>query len=300
MAHGARNVIYGVSDPGYANWPTLETRTAELGIHQIAAWPAYDCAGSFPDLKVPIWQPVLAVLSGPASCAPASALERRLYVRAVLSFVRRSPNVREIQVWNEPDLGEFWRWQAPVGSYVLLLAGIHDALRATGVKVLGPGFSPHGIYDNPGVNFGVSAFATAVRDFTSRPVGPVPCWTATRTTRTGASTKLRPGGRHVSSTHTGRGCRSAHHGAGFGSGGRRRERGANSAAARLDEGDGDPDFQAQRVRIIARRAYRDPLVVASFNYLLVDAPCWKGGLFYEDGGPKPALLRVPRRDQVDR
>jgi hypothetical protein len=52
--------------------------------------------------------------------------------------------------------------------------------------------------------------------------------------------------------------------------------------------DGDPDFQAQRVRIIARRAYRDPLVMASFNYLLLDAPCWKGGLFYEDGGPKPA------------
>lgn len=80
------------------------------------------------------------------------------YAAAARRLIAHHPNVREIQVQNEPDLCSsafgFWNMCLPPGTarrrfagpafdaYLYELAATHAALAGTGVKVLGFGFSP--------------------------------------------------------------------------------------------------------------------------------------------------------------
>jgi hypothetical protein len=172
-AQADRSVIYGVNDGNLASfWPEMAPKLAGLGPIQVGSFVRWRCGVETQDKPpfvlqqmpadlgtIPNSQPILVQFLGAPGCTPRTALQRAAYARAALELVRRNLNIRELQVWNEPNIG-FWR--GSVKQYVLLLAATYDRLRGTGVKLLGPGFSPNGLGDNPWVDFSITSFADEV------------------------------------------------------------------------------------------------------------------------------------------
>lgn len=101
---------------------------------------------------------VVLWISGVTNDAPNTADAREQYCSFALDALRRFPQVRDVVLWNEPNLGVFWATQfAPDGSssapreYGLLAARCWDLLHAfrPNVNVIGPATSPWG-NDVPG------------------------------------------------------------------------------------------------------------------------------------------------------
>jgi List-Bact-rpt repeat protein len=104
-----------------------------------------------PDLRV-----VVAVY-GLAKNAPQSDVARDQYCSYVGNLVSLFPRVRDVLIWNEPNLSFFWKPQfnpdgtsAAPAAYEALLARCWDVLHAydSGLNVVGFATSPHG-EDNP-------------------------------------------------------------------------------------------------------------------------------------------------------
>lgn len=303
-------VIYGVNDANFATlWPVMEPRISDLGISQVGLWVRYRCQADSNDYavrnlrddlgQVPASQPAMVQLLGSPSCTPKTAADRRACAESARALVSRYPQIREIQVWNEPELGF---WNGTVDQYVALLANVHDALRGTGVKVLGPGFSPHGLL-NDYPKMGMVSFAKAVRRYyrTHHRKAPLldgfayhPYWGFDRKTTNTAARTLDFFWGGLPQTSPSRGLRFWW-----------TETGNESKPPTEDLpgyfGDANswsrsdmlesPEDQANRVGLIALKARANPLVAADFNFQLGDDPNlarWQSGLYYVDGVPKPA------------
>jgi hypothetical protein len=320
-ARADRQVIYGVNDSNFARqWSLMAPRIAPLGPIQVGLWVRYSCGAADSDSwlvrglpadlgQVPASQPAMVQLLGATSCSPRSNAQRHAYALAARALVLRYRNIRELQVWNEPDLAF---WQGTVGDYVKLLAATHDALRGTGVKLLGPGFSPNGLLDEANAQMGVDSFAAAVRVFyrTHRHYRRSlldgfayhPYWGFDRKTTSSVARTLNRLWQGLPQPSPKRGLRFWW-----------TETGAESAinaapATEFGPGNGysgtanywppylhligDTTFQANRVATLALKARANPLVAADFNFELSDDPNlarWQSGLYYVGGKPKPAF-----------
>jgi polysaccharide biosynthesis protein PslG len=80
------------------------------------------------------WDPAATCPSGPPDFCMYPPLAKfdpqwKAFVKAA---VKRYPNVRAIEVWNEPNLGTFWAPGANPSRYSAILKAAHDAVRAAG------------------------------------------------------------------------------------------------------------------------------------------------------------------------
>ena len=162
VAADAARPVFGVSDPRFTS--TFPAGTlAQLGIDQVGISVAP--GDEQKAWAIPASMGVLVVFAGNHwyESHPAA------YAAAARRLVKFHPNVREIQVSNEPDLCLPWLgfWSdclprevgnrrfagAPLDRYLDELAATHDALAGTGVKVLGFGFSPPWHHSDHGLSF---------------------------------------------------------------------------------------------------------------------------------------------------
>jgi hypothetical protein len=314
----AKKMTYGVNDGNFTSaWATMAPRISGLDLDQVGVWIRYHCQTDSDDWlvrglpnglgQVPRTQPVFVQLLGSASCTPKTNAERTAFARASRKLVLRYPNIRELQVWNEPDLAF---WNGTVNDYVRLLAAVHDVLRGADVKLLGPGFSPNGLMNAPNAKMGVYTFARAVRSFyraNPRRQRPLldgfsyhPYWGFDRKTTNRTARTLDVWWKGLPQRSPRRGLRFWW-----------TETGAESVinTAPLNEFSlggytgtpngwperlhmmGDASFQANRVATIALKARANPLIVADFNFQLGDdwnLARWQSGLYFADGRPKPA------------
>jgi hypothetical protein len=292
----SHNIIYGINDGNFnRSWATMAPQIASLGRIQVGLWAEWNCEHpSDPAWQVPETQPVmLTVLGSPWSCSArlTNRYERTRFARYVRRLVDLHPGIKEVQVWNEPDLAF---WQASQLDYVKTLARVYDLLPRR-VKVLAGGYSPNALnlYD-PGVNkITLGDFAMNVAVFYSethrkRPImdglayHPYWGWDSRNTHAIGAM---------LDKTWQRLPQRSPKRGLCFWW--------TETGMWTSDLGwpsylkmNGSPDDQARRVGAVAARAYRDPLVAAVFNFLLGDEPDgsrWQSGLYFADGRAKPAF-----------
>jgi hypothetical protein len=313
-AHASRQVIYGVNDGGFAaNWATMAPRLEQLGTGtQVGAWVRWPCGttthdwltdGTTADLgAIPASQPVLVQVLGDPGCSPSTRRQRRAFAGFARGLVRRYPQIRELQVWNEPDLAF---WHGSMLDYARLLAATHDALRGTGVKVIGPGFSPH-VTQGEGV---IEGFAAAVRVLylQSHRHGSIldgfayhPYWGYGYAATVGVVKTLNTYWRGI-------GQRTPRHGLRLWWTETGSESTVNDAPRDEFGGDGyygvsngwpsevnmmgDAASQASKVAEVARVARASKWVAADFNFQLGDdgnLGRWQSGLYYVDGTPKPA------------
>jgi hypothetical protein len=101
---------------------------------------------------------------GPPYFAPTTADAREQYCTFLRDALTRFPQIRDVVIWNEPNLSVFWTPQfnpdgtsAAPAAYVSLLGRCWDVLHAfrPGVNVIAPATSPWG-NDTPGASSNVS------------------------------------------------------------------------------------------------------------------------------------------------
>lgn len=123
--------------------------TTVLSVEDIAGIDR--AVGAARDMRV-----VVAVYGTPKN-APLTEIARDQYCSYVSNLVSLFPAVRDVIIWNEPNLSYFWKPQfnpdgtsASPTAYEALLARCWDVLHAydSGVNVVGFATSPHGT-DNP-------------------------------------------------------------------------------------------------------------------------------------------------------
>ena len=147
-ATGTTAKVFGVNDDNLRHdWNPARTGALPAG-NQVGVWINL----SAPDRdawQVPDDRSVLAQVLGKWS---DWARDPAKYARAVRDLVLAHPNIREVQVWNEPDLCSFpcarrteesairFRGRAAM-HYLDFLSVTYDAVHPLGVKVLGFGFS---------------------------------------------------------------------------------------------------------------------------------------------------------------
>jgi hypothetical protein len=80
------------------------------------------------------WDPAATCPSGPPDFCMYPPLPKydADWTAFVQAAVQRYPNVRAIEVWNEPNIGTFWAPAADPSRYSTILAEAHDAIRAAG------------------------------------------------------------------------------------------------------------------------------------------------------------------------
>ena len=91
---------------------------------------------------MPRSQKAYVYLYGNAKDAPQNYAQQKEYARYARGLVRQNPNIRELQVWNEPTYSMFWK-NGQLNRYMQLLAMTHDALHGSGVSVAAPGSHPN-------------------------------------------------------------------------------------------------------------------------------------------------------------
>jgi hypothetical protein len=243
---------------------------------QVGVWVNYDCENAA--LRIPTSQPLLATLWGRCSWPSSGA-----YAAAARALVAAHPNIREIQVWNEPDLA-WYPQRGELYSYLDLLAATHDALEGTGVKVLGFGFSP--VKPNPKFVALLIKWWYESRHW-PRPIMDGYAYHLYWDWNSRYSQVLE---RWMNKFWAGLPQPSPADGSRFWW----TETGMWSSGVPWRNMVGTPQQQAERVAAVAREAYCNPLVVADFNFLLTDESDgsswpWKSGLYFHDGSTKPAF-----------
>ena len=141
----------------------------EPGLTELAPEDVADMAravAAAPDMRV-----VVAVYGG-AWASPVTAVDRNEYCAYTRNLLTLFPTIRDVVIWNEPNLSYFWQPQfhddgssAAPAAYAALLARCWDVLHAydPSVNVIAPATGPHGA-DNPGAAVNVShAAATFIR-----------------------------------------------------------------------------------------------------------------------------------------
>lgn len=273
-ATAARNVIYGVNDPNFtdSNVAMLRTTNAE----QVAVTANFDCTfKSTPTVNTTL--PALVVFTGSASCFPLTDYYRQEYAYQVQKIAEKYPNIKEIQIWNEPE------YFYDADQYVPLLAASYYAIKSVNskIKVLAVGAHPDATcapYPN-WMKMTAASFAKEVASYKTPMMDGYsyhPYW---KWRSTNCLTKMfKKVLKHVPSywwTETGMWSDGPQWGS--------------------PHMVGTPQEAAQRVKDVATKAYCDPHVVADFNYLLEDEPLnsrqyhWRSGFYYADGKAKPSL-----------
>ena len=291
-ATAAPGLLFGISDVRFANESERTfALAAPLSLDRVAVnvrWtPGRTDTSEL--AAIPLGQPVTLVVDGWAWDSPrggAGAWARADYARFTRALVDRYPNITEVQVWNEPWPPTFYFWLGSIYEYLELVAATYDALPRR-VKLLAPGSHP---------NLGSQrTFVRAVRQyyrltersqrlFDGYSVHPYWNW---------EKTKLIA--RMMDRLWRGLPQQSPRRGLRF----YWTETGMESASVRGDKWRlaGDETKQAIRVGALVRRADREPLVVAYYNFLLIDEPRtdgWKSGLITADGRVKPAYHAFAR------
>lgn len=291
-------VIYGINDVRL-NEPGAQAPAKGLGLDQYAMPVDYHRGIKVTGREfgsVPASQALLAIVHGTSKDAPRTQAERHDYARFVAGLVKAHPNIRELQVWNEPSEPLFWAGKKHFSQYVPLLATTYDKLRGSGVRVLAPGSHPGMAQQQD--------FVRSVRGYykgtgRKRPLFDAyashPYWDWDKTSRLAAAMNRQWRGLPQASpkrglkfwwTETGMDAAGTTPPTGYG-----QYRGTSPPAdARVM---GTPEQQAKRVGLLATLAARNPLIAADFNFLLYDEPDlsrWQSGLLTPGGDRKPAYL----------
>ena len=151
LATSTTGPVFGVNDDNLRHdWSHARTEQLPAG-NQVGVWINLS-APDRDDWQVPDDRDVLAQVLGDWS---DWARDPAKYARAVRDLVVAHPNIREVQVWNEPDLCSFpcmrrdaaadvqapgFRGRAAM-HYLDFLAATYDLVHPLGVKVLGFGLS---------------------------------------------------------------------------------------------------------------------------------------------------------------
>jgi hypothetical protein len=315
-AAGGNDVVFGINDGRFtASWPK---EMAELAPRQVGIWVApEDVEKPWP--AVPPSVGVLAQLVGNQWWADRPGA----YAAAARRLVLSHPNVRELQVWNEPDLCWFPcapqetagdgvtrnRFYGPwLDRYLDLLSATSAALAGTGVKVLGFGMSPR-----LNGKWGPEALAAGIADWRNKRGGRY------YEPRIGGRD---PDGRWRSGVWIGRAWDGrlmdgfAYHAyaywqpetteriwnalglpiwwteAGMDTTGKAGEHGYFGEVLWLYGAEGDELQQAERLAAVVAAAKTDLHIAGVFNFLLhdeADLQRWQSGLLRPDGTRKPAF-----------
>jgi hypothetical protein len=285
-------LIYGVNDHRFlVEWPQTSKLAAPLGLSRIAVeirWWNGKIPGGDLD-AIPRSQPITLILAGRRYDSTFHAYEQAAFCDYAAKLVALYPNVRELQIWNEPAPAPSFSWGLSMRDYLDLLAVCYDRLRGK-VTVLAPG-------SHPARNVQLD-FVQAVRDYyratkRTRPLfdgySVHPYWNWQTKPVAGA---MNWAWRNLPQRSPQRGLRFWWTETGFESTVPEPYSdpyiGTSLAWALL----GSPEQQAARVAEITLRAYCNPLVAAVFNFLLVDEPQlngWQSGFYYVGGTPKPAF-----------
>jgi hypothetical protein len=315
-AHSAGDAVFGINDDNAFrhHYRGSERLLTGLGNVHVGVWTSPEDHSFWP---IPQSRPVLVQLLG----SPDWASRPAAYAAAALRLVRAHPNIRELQVWNEPDLcwfpcapnGDGFRFrEGYVDQYLDLLAATRTALAGTGVKVLGFGFSyrvdekwspediAHAIrswYNRRGgrtfagvgreegewisVRFGGHAYPFPIMDGFA--YHPYCGWESATTDRIYAALdQLQlPGGTPRLWWTESGFDTESRHGGYFG---------VSGGIARCSHG--SEAEQAARVQQVMQEARTSRYVAGAFNFLLYDErdlSRWQTGLVRPDGSPKPAF-----------
>jgi hypothetical protein len=177
-AAAGSGLLVGVDDDGFKWLNRAQTQTSmwfarDLGLRAVRVtvpWHAGQTRLSLQDRRpvdraiVMSWgmRIVLAVYGRPDD-APQDAIARSQYCGFVASLLRRYPAVNDVVIWNEPNVGRFWRPQfaqdgssAAPAAYGALLAECYDTLHGVrpSVNVIAAS-SPRG-NDRPSAQSNVS------------------------------------------------------------------------------------------------------------------------------------------------
>jgi hypothetical protein len=160
-ARAAPGMFVGVSDdifkiegdPGsYAEDLGLGAVRVTLRWHDAATTVAPTDVADL-DRAVATGRRVVVSVYGPWQEAPQTDEERDSYCGYVRDMLEREPQIRDVVIWNEPNLSIFWRSQFDGGgvptspaAYEALLARCWDVLHAArpGVNVIAPALCPWG------------------------------------------------------------------------------------------------------------------------------------------------------------
>lgn len=131
----------GIADPGIGPIPAAERSQLGLGAERRTVTWSGESSFTGELTWTPGLRHFLAVFSGwPRHVVPTTDEERASYCGFVLSILERYPDVRDVIVWNEPNLAGFWG--AGPDAYADLLASCSPRLHAAGARVWAPGMSP--------------------------------------------------------------------------------------------------------------------------------------------------------------
>ncbi|HEU0334935.1 MAG TPA: hypothetical protein VFR43_00180 [Gaiellaceae bacterium] len=137
---------------------SLDWQRGRLGLSAASAGMIQTAVNAAGGNRVVLW------VYGPPFYAPTTAGDREQYCTYLRDAVTRFPQIRDVVIWNEPNLSSFWTPQfnpdgtsAAPAAYVSLLARCWDVLHAfrPGVNVIAPATSPWG-NDDPGAASNVS------------------------------------------------------------------------------------------------------------------------------------------------
>jgi hypothetical protein len=342
-AVAGRGLVVGVNDDAVKWRPAISSvgNDLRLGYYRVTqGWhpgqtqpsPA-DTAALSAALRNAASQKVLLSVFGPASAAPVSRASRTAYCSFASSLLDRFPQIAAVNVWNEANLGYFWKPQftrsgssAAPAAYEALMARCYDAIkkRHPSVRVI-TSISPRG-NDNPRARSNISHSA---RNFISkmgqayrRSHRRARIFDAWGQNVYGSSSRERPWARHR--LDIGQGdyprllsyLRSAFGGTRQPVPGQKDvriwylEQGFQTgvAAKRSFYGNSETDRsvvaplggrvdQATQLTDAIRLAYCQPAVGAFFNFLLADEPSlrgWQSGVLFSDWTPKPSYQAFKR------
>jgi hypothetical protein len=299
-AQARPGVVLGVNDSLFALDSSRAYELADaLGISQtmttVIWWPRKPSGGELDG--IPPWRSIAVAVTGYAEHTPNLPWWRDAYCDYVRSLVLRYPNIRAVQIWNEPWPLDGWSWGGTGQQYIELLARCYDRLPKR-VVVLAPGSHPDVVHQ--------LEFVANVQEYyrETRRRKPLfdaysvhPYWSLDQ-----AGVKGRPA-KAMNKWWRGLPQRSPKRGLRFWW----TETGVESTVYGISadytdhqvqwRGLRSPEQQAARITEVVRSARRDPLVVASFNFLLVDERSlvrWQSGLYYRNGEPKPAFYAYQR------
>jgi hypothetical protein len=138
----------------FVQWRRVEY-TEDLYEHEPASWAVTDRAYQAMQGAEPERKPVMVIHDAPdwardpdATCRvqgctfPPDPDHYADWQQFVQDAVTRYPNVRAIEVWNEPNLPRFWGPAPDPASYVEVLARAKDAVASTGIPVITGALSP--------------------------------------------------------------------------------------------------------------------------------------------------------------
>ena len=147
-AHADSSLIVGISDDWFKWRPQVTLPVArDLGVTAVRItlqWHPNETELSASDradldqfVPAAVGLRVVAAVFGAAEDAPLSAASRESYCGYVSDLLRSYPLINDVVIWNEVNLGFFWRPQfnsdgssAAPGAYAALLAACWDELHA--------------------------------------------------------------------------------------------------------------------------------------------------------------------------